>query len=70
VERRFRFLGEIDNRGLERELAAFRHRVAGIHSQIENDLRNLAGVGLDVRAFFLVVEMANDRNIFADEPEQ
>ena len=70
LERRFRFLRKIDNRSFERELAACRHRVARIHCQIENDLRNLAWVGLDVRPFFLVVEMANDGNILADEPEQ
>ena len=61
---------KINNRRLERELAAGRHRVARVHGEIENDLRNLAWVGLDVRALFLVMEMANDGNILADEPEQ
>src|SRR5207245_10423282 len=44
LEWRFRFLRKIDNRSFERELAACRHRVARIHCQIENDLRNLAWV--------------------------
>src|ERR1700731_1547263 len=48
VERRFRLPRKINNRSLERELAAFGHRVARIHSQIENDLRNLAWVCFDV----------------------
>src|SRR4029077_16710143 len=39
-QQRLRFLGEIDNRGLECELAAFGHRVARVHRKIENNLRD------------------------------
>ena len=51
-------------------MAAFGHRVARVDRQIKNDLGNLARVGFDVGAFFLVMEMANHGNIFANEPEQ
>src|SRR6266513_574961 len=70
VKGRFLFLGKIDNRGFDRKLAASRHRIARVHRQIENDLGNLAWVCLDMRAFFLVMEMADHGNIFADETKQ
>src|SRR5260370_17832369 len=47
-ERRLCFLGEIDNLGLECELAAFWHCVAPVHAKIENSLRDLPRVGFDL----------------------
>src|ERR1051325_8530654 len=64
---RLRFSGEIDNAGFQGELAAIRHRVARIHREIENDLRNLARIGFDMRAVFLLMQMTHDGNVFADE---
>src|SRR5262249_38549503 len=47
--------GKIDNRRLEGELAALWHRVARIDREVENDLRDLIRIRLDVRAFLLVM---------------
>ena len=55
---------------LDREAAALRHGVARVDREIENDLGELAGIGFDVRAFFQVMQVAFDRNVFAEKAEQ
>src|SRR6478672_745322 len=37
--------GELDVRGAEREAAAARHGVAGVHRQVEDDLLDLCEIG-------------------------
>src|SRR6202011_2242030 len=69
-QRRFFFRRNIDNRRLEGELSAMRHRISRIYREVENDLGNLTRVGLDMGAGFFVVKVADHGNVFADQPEQ
>ena len=70
MERRFRFRCKIDNPGFECELTALRHGIARVDRKIENDLRNLVGIGFDMGPFFPMVKIASDGNIFADQSKQ
>ena len=43
-----------------REAAALRHRVTRVHREVEDDLRELARIGFDVRRLRRAMEMALD----------
>jgi len=53
----------------QREAAAVSHRIACIYHQVQDDVRELAGIHFGVQAFFVAVEMALHRNIFAQETQ-
>src|SRR6266481_4836013 len=58
-----------DNIGLERELAAFRHRVACIDAKIQQRLHDLIGVGRDWRELMVQVQRHLD-GLWKGFPEQ
>ena len=61
---------QIDNRCFHCKPAAFWHGIARVDREVENDLSDLAGIDPDVNAFLLVMQMARNRNIFAEQSEQ
>src|SRR6202011_5268227 len=58
------------DRGSQSQAATTWHGIARIHSQIQNDLRELAGIDFDVSALFLTVQMGNDGDVFAQETQE
>src|ERR1041385_3869210 len=67
---RLRLRPKVYNRGLESELAAIRHRVARVDGEVQNDLVELGGVDFEVGGLLLIVQMAEDMNVFAEQPKQ
>ena len=60
IERALGLARKIDNTSFERELPPGGHRVAGIYGQVQNDLRDLARIGLHIRAIFFLMKIADD----------
>jgi len=59
---------EIDGRGFDGEFAPVRHRVAGIHGKIHDDLLDLPGIGLNQPQARL--GSGNQVNVSADQPAE
>ena len=56
---------EVDIGGFDRQRAALRHRIAGIHREIHDHLLELIGIGADVPE--IGREHGNERNVLTNE---
>ena len=56
--------------GFQGKTAAARHRVARVDHEVENDLRQLAGIDFGVHALLAALEMALHGNVFAEQAQE
>ena len=61
---------KIGNACVKSQLSALRHSISRVYREVQNDLGDLLRIGFDVSAVLFVMEVADDRDVFADESEQ
>ena len=61
---------DFEGRGRDRQATAFAHGIAGVDREVDDDLGELTGIDFDMRAFLETMQMANDRDVVAEQPEE